>query len=87
MAAGPARHLHQLSKQTLGRAEVVREQHRIRIQHAHQAQPRKIMPLGHHLRADQDVDLARVHGGEQRFGTAFLARAVGINAQDARTRK
>lgn len=83
MAAGAASHLHELREQAFGRAEIMREQHGIGVEHAHQPQAREVVALGHHLRAHQDVDLARVHRREQRFGAAFPARAVGVDAQDA----
>ena len=87
MAAGAASHLHELREQAFGRAEIMREQHGIGVEHTHQPQAREVVALGHHLRAHQDVDLARVHRREQRFGAAFPARAVGVDAQDARLGK
>ncbi len=52
---GPARHLaHQLER-TFRRAQVRPLQAQIRINHPHQRQQRKIVPLGHQLRADDDV--------------------------------
>ena len=47
----PARDLHELRKQTLAGPIIVREQCGIRIDHAHQRKPLKIMALCDHLRA------------------------------------
>ncbi|OMP13723.1 nucleolar complex protein 14 [Corchorus olitorius] len=71
----------------LPRAEIVREQRGIGRDHAHQRYALEVMPLGDHLRADQDVDAAFVHGVEQRFGAALAAGGIGVDAGDAGLRK
>ena len=45
------------------------------------------MPLGDHLRADEDVDLARGKAREQRGDRAAAANRVAIHARDARCGK
>jgi hypothetical protein len=47
----------------------------------------KVVALGHHLGADQDVGLAGGDGVEQRLPLAARARRVTIDAQHARLRK
>src|SRR6185369_17093665 len=44
-------------------------------------------PLGEHLRADENVDLARVHAVAHARECAFAPRAVAVDALDARVRK
>ncbi len=67
----------------LAGAEVVTEQRGIRGHHAHQRHALEVVPLGDHLRADQDVDGPLMHGVEQRFGAALAAGGVRIDARHA----
>ena len=85
-ASGPAAHLHQLREKPFARPEIVGKERGIGVQHADQRHALEIVPLRDHLRADQDIHLARVHVRKQRLRAAFAARAVGIDAQHARTR-
>jgi hypothetical protein len=87
VAAGPARHLHQLGEQALAGAVILREQRGVRVQDADQGQLLEVVALGDHLGADQDVDLAAVHGVEGRLRAALQARGIGVDAQDARLRE
>ena len=60
-APGPAGHLHDLLEGPLGRAQVAARQPEVGVDHSDQGQVRKVVALGHQLRADHDVDLARLH--------------------------
>ena len=74
-AAGAARHLLEQLEGPLGGAEVGQVQRLIGLQHADQRHAREVVALGHHLRPDQDVDLARVHArAGSRRGRARAAR-------------
>ncbi len=84
-ARAPA-HLHQLREKPFARAEVVRKQRGVGVQHADQRHAPEVMPLRDHLRADENIDLARMHIGKERLRAAFAARAVSIDAQHARAR-
>ena len=54
-AAGPAGDLHQQLRHAFGGAEVDAEQSAVRIQNAHQRDIGKMMTLGEHLSAYEDV--------------------------------
>ena len=56
-APGAPAHLVEELVGALGRPHVAARQPQVGIDHAHQGELREVMPLGHHLRADQHVDL------------------------------
>ena len=58
LAAGAADHLVEQLERAFGGARIAIAQAQIGIDHADQIEPRKIMPLRHQLRADDDVDAA-----------------------------
>ena len=58
VAPGAADHLVEQLPGALGGARIAVAQAQIGIDHADQIEPRKIMALGHQLRADDDVDAA-----------------------------
>ena len=84
VAPGAPRRLHQEREQAFRRAKVAAEERRVGIDRGDEADAAKVVALGDHLRADQDVDLARVDGAERRLERAFPARAVGVDARDPR---
>mmetsp|Transcript_5530 Transcript_5530/g.13379 ORF Transcript_5530/g.13379 Transcript_5530/m.13379 type:complete len:242 (-) Transcript_5530:1421-2146(-) len=84
IAAGAASGLHQQSEQSLRRPEIAAEQRPIRVDRGDEANAPEIMPLGDHLRADQDVHLALVHGLQLRLQFALATGGVGVDAQHAR---
>ena len=86
VAPGPARRLHQQAEEALGRAEVAGKQRGIGIHGRHQRDAPEVVALGHHLRAHQHVDLARMHLRELLLQRALQPRAVGVHAGDARRR-
>ena len=53
---------------------------------ADQRHAREVVPLGDHLRADQDVDLAVAKPRQQRVERALAADRVAIDPRDARGR-
>ena len=87
IAPGAPGGLHQQREQALGGTKVAAEERGIGIDRRDQADAPEVVALGHHLRADEDVDLARVDRAELRFERALLARAVGVDAGDARFRQ
>ena len=82
-----ARRLHQQREQAFGGAEVAAEQRRVGVHRSDEADAAEVVALGHHLRADQDVDLSRVDRAERRLERALAARAVGVDPGDARVGK
>ena len=82
-APAAAADLHQLREETLGRTKVGGEQGGIGADRADQGQQRKIMALGQHLGADQDVGLTGMDGGEQGLPFLRRARRIAVDAQDA----
>ena len=77
-AAGAARHLRHQVKRPFGGAEVGQVQGRVGIDHADQRHVGKVEPLGDHLRAQQDVHLARAKRG-QRLLVAAAACIVSVS--------
>ena len=86
-ASGAARDLQNRLREALVAARIGAEQPLIRVQHADERDAREVVALRQHLRADQDLDVARFdvveHGGER----ALAARAVAIEPRDARRGK
>ncbi len=86
-APGAAGDLQDRLREPLVAARIGAEQPLVGVQHADERHARKVMALRQHLRADQNLDVAGFdvvqHGGER----AFAARAVAIEARDARRRK
>src|SRR5215813_14106527 len=79
-ASGPPRDLREQLERALAGAEVRYVQRGVGVQDADQRDPRKVMPLGHELRAEQDARLALREAVEHGLGVAARARAVGVEA-------
>ena len=84
---GPARDLKQRGKQALGCPKIMGVQATVGTQDHDQGQAWKIMPLGHHLGSDQNIDLTRANRRQQRLGRAATARGVAVNPHDSCGRK
>lgn len=82
-APGPTCHLSKKLEGALRRAKVRERKALIRQHDADEGHPRDVMPLGDHLRADQDVDLAAPQLIEHRLD-AFARSGVAIESPDAR---
>ena len=84
-APGAARDLGQELERALGGAEVGKAEPDVGVDHADQRHAREVVALGDHLRAHQDVGLARLEGGEHAAATAPRRTAqVAVEALDAR---
>ena len=59
----------------------------IAAHHAHQRDAVNVVALGDHLRADEQIDLARVQARQQPFQIVAAAHRVAIHAPDARAGK
>ncbi len=79
---GPARDLHEDLERALGRAKVGHRERRVGVDDTDQRDARQIVSLGHHLRSDQDVHLARAHALEHRLGLG-TRRDVAVEPRDA----
>ena len=86
VAARPSSGLHQQGKQALGGAKVGGKQSTVGVQGRHQGDAAKVVALGHHLRADQHIDVAVMHLGQLAHQLAFQTGGVGVNAGDAQRR-
>ena len=75
--------MHEQGAQALGRTKIAGEQTAIRINSRHQGDAPKVVPLGDHLCADQDIDRAAVHIGQMLLQAVFAFGAVGIHARYA----
>ena len=85
MAASPAGYLHQGGEETLGGAEVGREQAGVGIDHHHQRQAVEIVSLGQHLRAHQQIGAPGMHVVQKGLGRALASCHVTVQAADVRT--
>ena len=73
-AAGAAGDLHEQLERALAGAEVGDVERQVREQHDHQRDARDVVSLAHHLRADEDVGLAR---RASRAGCGAARRGAG----------
>ena len=81
-AAGAAGDLGEQLKGPFARAEIRHVQREIGVDDSDQRHVRKMQTFRDHLRADQDVDLARAKSA-QRFAIGIFARhRIGIHALD-----
>ena len=86
-APGAARDLRERRVQPLGGAVVGGDQRAVGVQHADQREQREVVALGEQLRADQDVGLAARDALQRARELAAAARAVAVDAHDARLRE
>ena len=75
-APGAPAHLMEQLIGALGRAHVAARQPQVGIHHAYQRKLWEVMPLGHHLRADQHVDLAGHDGVHEVLDLARAAHRI-----------
>ena len=83
-AAGAAGDLREQLERPLGGAEVGQAEADVGRHDADQRHARKVVALGDHLRADEDVDLAVAEPREQRGERALAPDGVAIEPRDAR---
>ena len=86
-AASPARNLGEQLKGALAGAKLGQAETDVRGNHADQRDPRKIVPFGDHLRADQHVDFPGGKPCEERGNRASPADRVAVDSRDARLGK
>src|SRR5690348_1341650 len=86
-ASGASGYLHYCLSEPLGRTKVSTEEPLVRIEHDHQCDVREIMPLGHHLRANQNPSLTGRHSAYDFFHVAASADDVPIETCECYTRK
>ena len=72
-AAGPPRRLAQKLKRALGGSRIGIGKADVGIDHAHEGQQRKIMPLGDELGADDEVVVAARGGPSRRRSTVAIS--------------
>ncbi len=75
--------LHQQAEQAFGRAVVAGKQRAVGLHCGHQGDAPEVMALGHHLGADQHVNVAGMHLGQLLLQRALGARGVGVYARHA----
>ncbi len=86
-ATGASGDLGEQRIEAFGRPEVRAVEHAVRVEHANQREVRKVVALGEHLGADQDVDVARANALAHLVPGVLAARAVAVDPQHARLRK
>src|SRR5471030_175294 len=86
-ATGAAGDLREQLEGAFARAKIRLMQREVRVDYADERDVRKMQPFRDHLRADEDVGLARAKIAEN-FALIILAlHRVGVHALDARLRK
>ena len=85
-AAGAPRDLDEELEGALARPEVGDAERRVGVDDADERHVRQVVPLGDHLRPDEDVDLARAHPRQDRLDAA-AAGHVAVEPRDARHRE
>ena len=86
-APGAAGDLRQQLERALGRSEVREAEADVGGDHADQRHVGKVVALGDHLRADQDVDFAARDFLERLDEAALAPHGIAIDARDARRRE
>ncbi len=86
-APGAPHHLMQQLECALRRARIAPGEPEIGVDHAHQRERGKMMPLGHELRADHEIDLALGHRIELGAQPLDPAGKIARQHQRARLRK
>src|SRR5260363_422136 len=86
-AAGASRTpsgLHQLGKKPLAGAKIMRKQGGVAIQDADERYALEIVPFRDHLRAEQNIHIARVHPVKEHLRAPFTACAIGVQTRNPR---
>ena len=86
-ASRASRHLRQQLKGPLGGPEVRETQGAVGAHHAHQRDIGNVVSLGNHLRAHQQIDLARLQRAQHALKVVAPAHRVAIQSPNARLRK
>ena len=86
-AAGAAGDLADLLEAALGRAQIAARQAEIGVDHADQGEVGEMIALGDELGADDDVDLARLHPGDELGRLGRRPDRVGGDDRGARLGK
>src|SRR4051812_33605315 len=86
-ASGTSRYLCQQLKCSLGGAEIRKTQREVRAHYTDQRHAMDVVAFGHHLRADQDVNLAGIQLVQHSLEIMPSAHCVAIQSADARRGK
>ena len=84
---GPAGHLGEELKGPLRGAEIRKVEPHVRRHHPHQGEAGEVVPLGHHLGPDEDVDLPPPHPAQDAVVGPGPAGGVPVEAADPRPRE
>src|SRR6185503_20036519 len=82
-ASGSPRDLGQQLEGPLGGAEIGHPEADVGRHDAYEGDPRKVVPLRDHLRADEDVDVALAELGPQCRERAFAADRIAVQPREA----
>ena len=83
-ASGTARHLREELECPLGRAEIWQIEADIGVHHPHERHLRKVQPLRHHLRAEQDMRFSVAEVAERLFVATAAAHRIAVHPRHAR---
>ncbi len=78
---GPARYLGEELERALAAPEIGQVQHRIGLDHPDRGDLRQVESLGHHLGADDDVDLVALNPAQHMLVATLLAHRILVPAQ------
>ena len=74
-APGAPRDLHDLLERAFRRAQIAALQPQVGVDHPDQRQIGEVIALGHQLRADDDVDVVRLHPRDELGGPGRATRS------------
>ena len=77
-----SRHLHESCEQVFSRPRHGAQNLSIGIQNQHESYVLKVVPLGNHLRSDEQIDLPAMDFGEGFFRFTLSRHAVAVDAQN-----
>src|SRR5207237_2224217 len=86
-ATGAAGNLRQQLERSLGSAEIGQREGGIGTQDRDQRDLGEIMPLRDHLRADENVDIARAKSAKHALVIANMPHGIAVDAAHARVRE
>jgi hypothetical protein len=86
-APGPPRNLRHKLEDPFSGAKIGHRERVVAAHHAHQCDAMNVVAFGDHLRAHQQVDLARMQAGQQPFQIAPATHRVAVHSANPRAGK
>ena len=83
--SGATRYLHEQLRHAFAGAKIDTKQTTVRVEDSNQCHVRKMVALGEHLGADEDIDPSCLHIGQHGLQLALTLRAVPVQSRNAGT--